>query len=228
MSIFTVSSIKNYLEFKWNEVGYIHHISGFIIHVLYLIALTVYVHNVYLFDGLNQDLANIGTGEQKDNFYVYILALTCFYPVFYEISQCVITGPVNYFSDIHNYNNMIFIVASAVNVIISRIWPPFNMWCKLTLLIVITLSVLRTFEFMRIFSLYSSIVTMLFSVMKDLTTFIMFFFISIILFSLVFGVIQIANDDWNHNSYMVNNMIKTLILAMGDFEVLWSGSELTN
>ena len=69
---------------------------------------------------------------------------------------------------------------------------------------------------------------MLFSVMKDLTTFIMFFFISIILFSLVFGVIQIANDDWNHNSYMVNNMIKTLILAMGDFEVLWSGSELTN
>ena len=61
------------------------------------------------------------------------------------------------------------------------------------MIIIILLSIIKTFFFLRIFSSLSYIVTMLKNVMYDLRVFFIFYMSLIFLFSLIFGVLGIGN-----------------------------------
>jgi len=57
------------------------------------------------------------------------------------------------------------------------------------MIIVTVVCLLKTFFFMRIVKSFSYIVTMIISVVADLKVFMLFFFILIIMFSMIFDII---------------------------------------
>mgnify|MGYP000034971112 CR=1 FL=1 len=72
---------------------------------------------------------------------------------------------------------------------------PFQEVSKIIMICVIVLSIIRTFKFMRIFSDFSPIVTMLAQVVVDLQQFMFFYTILIALFSLLWGTIGLINKN---------------------------------
>jgi len=48
LNIFETESLKDLIEFKWNQYGYSFHLGGFLIHAVYVIMLFVYTNYVYI------------------------------------------------------------------------------------------------------------------------------------------------------------------------------------
>ena len=70
---------------------------------------------------------------------------------------------------------------------------PFHFANKLLMTIILIQQIIKTFFFMRIFSKLSYIVTMINTVVYDLRVFLFFYFILIVLFSMVFAVLGVGN-----------------------------------
>lgn len=87
------------------------------------------------------------------------------------------------------------------------------------MIIVTVVCLLKTFFFMRIVKSFSYIVTMIISVVADLKVFMLFFFILIIMFSMIFNVIsRNPADEYIHVGYFWGNVLTTLRLSLGDFD----------
>lgn len=87
------------------------------------------------------------------------------------------------------------------------------------LTVVIVLSMMKTFFFMRIIERFSYIVTMIMNVVKDLQTFMIFFTILIVKFSLILDVLGIDGaEEYQTLPPMFKSIISTLRLTLGDFE----------
>ena len=87
------------------------------------------------------------------------------------------------------------------------------------MIIVISTCLLKTFFFMRIFTSFSYIVTMITNVVIDLKIFLIFFAILIIMFSMIFDVIA-RNEapEYSKIGFFWGNVFTTLRLALGDFD----------
>ena len=87
------------------------------------------------------------------------------------------------------------------------------------MIMVISTCLLKTFFFMRIFVSFSYIVTMITNVVIDLKIFLIFFFILIIMFSMIFDVIT-RNEakEYSKIGFWWGNFFTTLRLALGDFD----------
>ena len=72
---------------------------------------------------------------------------------------------------------------------------------------------------MKIFTSYSYIVTMIVNVVYDLRIFIQFFFILIIMFSMIFDVIS-RNEasEYRKIGWFMGNFFATFRLSLGDFD----------
>ena len=70
---------------------------------------------------------------------------------------------------------------------------------KVMMSVIVTLAIRRTFNFLRIFEALSPIVTMLFNVIWQLRIFMTFYFILILLFSLMYGVLGVGNYQLKGN-----------------------------
>jgi len=68
LSIFETDTLKDMIEFKWNQYGYIFHLMGFLIHLVYVIMLFVYTDFVYINGGSVEALEN---KEFKARFHQY-------------------------------------------------------------------------------------------------------------------------------------------------------------
>jgi hypothetical protein len=94
------------------------------------------------------------TEEQKrvEGFTQPIIILACLgYPLVFEFIQVIKFGFINYFSDLANYMDVVFIGGSVVMALI-RFWGQSKMWYgKLVTILVIMACIRRTFSFMRIF-----------------------------------------------------------------------------
>jgi len=101
-------------------------------------------------------------------------------------------GLGEYFSDGANYYDLIYILASVAMAFVHYT-NPFNFTSKLLMSIIVTLAIRRTFNFLRIFNALSPIVTMLNNVIWQLRVFLTFYFILVILFSLMYGVLGVGN-----------------------------------
>ena len=80
---------------------------------------------------------------------------------------------------------------------------------------------LRTFRILRIIDQYSPLVFMLKRVIRDLSFFLLAFFINIVIFRNVLTILQ--NDESKHYKYLgttIGNYIDTLRCSIGNFEVI--------
>ena len=106
---------------------------------------------------------------------------------------------------------------------------PLALSSKVVMVVTIFLCLMKTFFFLRIVKKFSFIVTMLVNVVLDLSVFMLFFTILIVMFSLVFDVIAKSQAPEYHNLRpSVANVLVTLQLALGafDFGVLKPSIEL--
>lgn len=94
-----------------------------------------------------------------------------------------------------------------------------NIYSKILLIVVILTCLIKTLFFMKIFTNFSYIVTMIIGVVIDLKIFLVFFFILITMFSMVFNVIT-RNEapEYSKIGYLMGNLFTTFRLALGDFD----------
>lgn len=103
---------------------------------------------------------------------------------------------------------------------------------------VIIIALMKIFFYMRIIEKFSPIVTMLQNVISDLKIFLLFYFILILLFSLLMGVLGVGNpnvpgsgitkddigepgfpgEEYRFTGLFLGNFISTLRMSMGDFD----------
>jgi len=153
-------------------------------------------------------------------------------------------GIADYLTDLGNYFDLLYIWGSVAMSLMHIILDPFDFASKLVMIAVIMLSCVRTFKFLRIFSQFSPIVTMLSEVIYDLRIFLFFYGILTALFSLLIGVLGIGNIDaegpfkdhfydpeaeeqsgypgveYKEIGLFAGNIINTLKMSTGDFELI--------
>ena len=93
--------------------------------------------------------------------YAIFLAFGIIYGAIYDFTQFMRIGPKKYFQDPWNYIDMVYIVTSVIQVILHIWLGPFHIVCKIAMLIVVSVALLKSFFFLRIFDSFSPIVTML-------------------------------------------------------------------
>jgi hypothetical protein len=104
-------------------------------------------------------------------------------------------GITDYFSDLGNWIDMLYLAGSVSMAILHYIDGAYAIPSKILMLLVITLAIRRTFNYLRIFDALSPIVSMINQVLSDIQTFMLFYFILVFLFSLMIGVLGIANTN---------------------------------
>jgi hypothetical protein len=90
---------------------------------------------------------------------------------------------------------------------------------KLVMIIVIFVTMMKTFDAMRVILSYSYIVTMIKSVIYDLRVFLTFYIIMIISLSMMFDVVaKNTQEEYKQIGPVFGNIFATLRLSLGDFD----------
>jgi hypothetical protein len=111
-----------------------------------------------------------------------ILFLGILFPAYYDFTQLYKTGLEDYFSDLGNYSDCLYIWGSIMNVFLQNILGPFHIVCRVIMLIIVIQVLLKTFFFLRIFPSLTPVIVMLKTVIYDLRIFMLFYLILITLF----------------------------------------------
>jgi len=95
-----------------------------------------------------------------------------------------------------------------------------NIYSKWMMIAVIATCLVKTLFFLRIFMKMSYIVTMITNVVKDLTVFLTFYAIIIVMFSMVFDVIsRNPSDEYKKIGWFAGNLMSTVRLSLNDFDM---------
>lgn len=107
------------------------------------------------------------------------------------------SGLNDYFSDLGNYLDCLYLLGSVTMAILHIVLErgAYEIPSKILMLLVVTLAIRRTFNYLRIFDGLSPIVSMINQVLVDIQTFMLFYFILVFLFSLMIGVLGVANTN---------------------------------
>ena len=93
--------------------------------------------------------------------YAILLAFGILYGTIYDLTQFMKIGFKEYMMDPWNYIDMIYIVTSISQVVLHIVLGPFHVFCRIAMLIVVSVAMVKSFFFLRIFDSFSPIVTML-------------------------------------------------------------------
>jgi hypothetical protein len=176
------------------------HLVGFAVHVAYIVILFMYTNLVYV-HGLNSSAADetaggaggeAGSGAAETGNLSIILLCGVLYPAVYETVQMA-KDAGGYFEDLGNYVDLVYIWGSVAMSILHMELTPYHFVSKVLMALIVTLAIRRTFNYLRIFEALSPIVTMLNNVIYQLRIFLTFYYILVLLFSLMYGVIGIGN-----------------------------------
>lgn len=115
------------------------------------------------------------------------------YPLTYEFLQAKRNGAKEYLSDLGNYMDCTFIIGSCVMAAVHVEFGKLSFLGKFTMVVVILSAIRRTFNFLRIFSVFSTIVTMMNRVIFQLWKFLTFFAILCVLLSLMYSILGVGN-----------------------------------
>lgn len=163
-----------------------------------------------------------------------------------ESIQAGKSGFLSYISEFGNFLDVLFIWGSIAMAVIHYLYGPLTFVSKLLMVIVLLSAIRRTFNFLRIFRDFSTIVTMLSQVIFQLRIFMTFFLILCLLFSLMFGVLGIGNAaipgdfkevfedpdnpgklsreapnaEFRQVGMFMGNFIQTIRVATGDFAII--------
>ena len=120
-------------------------------------------------------------------------------------------GFTDYFSDLGNWIDMLYLAGSVSMAILHMTLDngAYAIPSKILMLLVITLAIRRTFNYLRIFDALSPIVSMINQVLSDIQTFMLFYFILVFLFSLMIGVLGIANTNIKDSAFTQSMYVLT-------------------
>lgn len=141
-------------------------------------------------DGTGEDWVDNSTDSNNLSFFLLVGVL---YPFLYELVQCNQIGFKDYVTDLGNYVDLVYILGSIAMTFVHIALTPYHFISKLIMAVIVTLAIRRTFNFLRIFSALSPIVTMLTNVIWQLRIFMTFYTILTLLFSLMYGVLGLGN-----------------------------------
>ena len=194
IEMFECEPLQDLIKFKWDSYGQRFHLFGCVVHIVYIVILFLYTDMVYV-----QGVEAGSTPEENEanmeeiSKFSFILLAGILYPAIYETVQMVKTGFFDYLSDLGNYVDLLSIWGSVAMSICHYEYTPYAFGSKVMMSVIVTLAIRRTFNFLRIFEALSPIVTMLFKVIWQLRIFMTFYFILILLFSLMYGVLGVGN-----------------------------------
>jgi len=199
LAMFESETLRDLIAFKWAQFGMKFHLVGFFVHIAYIIILFMYTNLVYVhgFSSGGEEGGDTGAGGDSkggDESGGLSIILLCgvLYPAIYETVQMA-KDAGGYFEDLGNYVDLVYIWGSVAMSILHMELTPYHFVSKVLMALIVTLAIRRTFNFLRIFEALSPIVTMLNNVIWELRIFLTFYFILVLLFSLMYGVIGIGN-----------------------------------
>lgn len=173
------------------------------------------------------------------------------YPAVYELIQIIMTGVGNYFADAGNYVDILYIYGSVSLAYVHNNYTPYIWYSKILIIVIVILSIRRTFSYLRLLKSLSPIVTMLQRVIWELRVFLSFYVILILLFSMMYGVLGLGNpnipggfreeyfdfttktlknnspgSEYQKVGLLLGNFIQTVRLSMGDFSAIDAADSL--
>ena len=108
-----------------------------------------------------------------------VLFFGIFYPAFYDFHQLYRLGITNYFADLGNYSDCIYIWGSIMNVFLQNILGPYHILCRIIMCVIVIQVLLKSFFFLRVFPVLTPVIVMLKTVIYDLRIFMLFYIILI-------------------------------------------------
>lgn len=229
LEIFDQKVIEDIINFKWDNYARNWHYTGAVMHLFYVTVFTIYIYSVYV-----QNAAGDGEGQ----IYVILLAVGIAYPFTYDTMQLCKQG-IAYFEDSWNYTDFILSVSGILNILLQyALKEPLNVICRINMIVLIFMLLIKTFFFLRIFESLSYLVTMLRMVIIDLKIFLFFYSILSFVFSLWISILGVGNfkivsnfsqnfaptdpeyfgAEYDRIGLFLGNIMQTLRISMGDYE----------
>lgn len=150
--------------------------------------------------------------------WLYVIGGCLLYPLFYDGRQMYNEGS-EYLNDKWNYVDIFHISLGYINLILQYNLDPFNVTCKITMIVCIMTCLIKQFFFMRVVMSFSYIVTMIVNVVYDLRIFLTFYAILMVSFSMVFNIISNNKSaEYAKVGSIMGNLLTTMRLSLGDFQ----------
>ena len=186
-------------------------------HVAFTIALAVYINDIFLRDEVF-DKNGVRINPPANVPLLYVMLLLLAYPVQHDGQQLLKEG-FYYFESPWNLVDFAHNALGFANVWCQRYNGSLELMSKLTIIALVFTSLVRLFFYMRIIRSFSYIVRMLMSVISDLSVFLVFFAILILMFSLIFDIIsRNPSPEYEQVGPLFGNLFTTLRLSLGDFD----------
>jgi hypothetical protein len=180
--MFEAEAMRDVIDFKWKMYGRKHHFFGMAMHMLYTLMIAIYVHEAYMREPHHQSI------------YTILLAIGIMYPAYYDFLQLYRVGLTEYFANLTNYSDCLYIWGSIINVFLQNVLGPFHIVCKVIMIVIVLQVLLKSFFFLRVYPTLTPIIVMLKTVIYDLRIFMLFYSLLIGIFCLVFAVLGLGAD----------------------------------
>ncbi|CDW90203.1 wd-40 repeat protein [Stylonychia lemnae] len=222
--------IQSIIKFKWNEYTKSFYQNRFYVYLIFMASFifdifystyAIQTNNDMSFQDQNKD--NPDTGNLQSNIWIkistkVICSIVLFYFLTYELNQIIVQGK-NYFQDGWNYFDFSHIITFTVYCILDFMNENQDNLILIKILVII-LSFMKLFFFLRIYDGFSFLVQMLAGVFKDLKYFLIFFLIFILQFGMIFLVLFKAQEIDEYNG--INKLAYFLMafrISSGDFQL---------
>ena len=106
LELFETETLDELITFKWDTYARSFMLIGCFFHFCYLTIMIIYVNAIY-----------INVDDSNAYLYGVLLLIGIVYPMLYDLRQLYIQGPKEYFQDLFNYSDQIYVWASFANVI---------------------------------------------------------------------------------------------------------------
>ncbi|CDW83686.1 serine threonine protein kinase [Stylonychia lemnae] len=213
LDLFDCEIIQFILDFKWQMYAQKFFRGNF---MLYMIFMTSFLIDLYFF--VTQK-SNRSRGTQ------FILKLVCYvyliYSIYYEAKTYIKQGWQNYFNELWSYVDIIVVILYIVYSVLDLM----NKYEEIVVIfysLTLIASFIKLFSFLRIFKGFSFQVSMLKAVFIDLRYFIALYAFVIVLYALIFTLLEIktSDEDVEYDGIsLFGYFIMAFRASTGDFQI---------
>lgn len=105
-SLFETYGLNELITFKWGQYAYKFHLVGCFFHFAYLAIMLVYVNAIY-----------INNNTEDATLFGILLICGIIFPMCYDLTQLYRAGVTEYFQEVQNYSDQLYVWCSVMNVI---------------------------------------------------------------------------------------------------------------
>ncbi|CDW82402.1 serine threonine protein kinase [Stylonychia lemnae] len=211
--LFESELIQIVLSFKWDKYAFKFHLLSFLQFFVFLVNFIVDIYFLVLY-------------EDDRSFYQQwalkvIGAAYIFFQIQYEIKTILVQGILSYLSEYWNYVDIFLILLYAGSATIDLMHVHMGIE-RLLYSICLIFVFIKFFSYLRIFQGFSFLVQMLRAVFVDLKFFIALYGIVIVLYGLIFTLLEIKTDEDNIEYEGISYFgyyIMSFRASTGDFQV---------